>query len=230
MADPHSLKRSLLYVLVGSVALAVVLGILLVLRNTWGWFEVRVILTTITIGAASVCGMASDLSRARVGRNILPTAGLILTLAATALILFGMWAEPQAESYWKTTISVSIFAVAAAHVCLISVARLARRFRWMLVAAFQIILGLAILLVVMFVWEIDTPRMFQIIAAVAILDAGITVLIPILHRISRTDPTTAPPLTLLDERSLAAIDGEIASLQRRLMELEKLRSAIVQGA
>ena len=230
MSDPHRLKRPLLYVLVASVALAVVLGMVLVLRNTWGWFEVRVILSTITIGGASICGMASDVSRAHKGRNILPAAGMILTVVAAALILFGMWSDRQSDDYWKMTVSATIFAVAAAHACLISVGRLARRFRWVQMGAYQVVFGLAALLVVMLLWQIDTPRMFQIVAALAILDAGISIVVPILHRISRTDPTTERPLTLLDERSLAAIDGEIASLQRRIAELEELRSGIVQGA
>ncbi len=58
------MKRPLLYLLAGSVGLAVVLGIAIVLRNTWGWFEIRVILTTLTIAAASICGLACDISRA----------------------------------------------------------------------------------------------------------------------------------------------------------------------
>jgi len=40
MSDAHNLKRPLLYLLVVSVILAVVLGIAIVLRNKWGWFEV----------------------------------------------------------------------------------------------------------------------------------------------------------------------------------------------
>ena len=230
MADAMRLKRPLLYLLVGSVLVAIVLGISLVLRDTWGWFEVRVILSTITIAAASVCGMASDLSRARLGRNILPTAGMILALAAAALILYAMWTDTNSKVVWKTAATVSVFAVATAHACLISVARLARRFRWVLAVAYQVILGLALLIVVMMIWEIDEPRMFRAVAALAILDAGVTLLIPILHRISRTDPTTVVAHSLFDENSLATIDAEIAQLKKRLTELERLRAGIAGAA
>ena len=41
MTDVRSLKKPLLYALVVSVIFGAVLGIVFVLRNTWGWFEVR---------------------------------------------------------------------------------------------------------------------------------------------------------------------------------------------
>lgn len=72
MNNDRNLKRPLLYMLVGSVMLGAALGIIVVLRNTWGWFEVRVILTTITVAVSSLCGLACDLSRTPRGANLLP--------------------------------------------------------------------------------------------------------------------------------------------------------------
>ncbi|MGD9722029.1 MAG: hypothetical protein AB7O59_10045 [Pirellulales bacterium] len=227
MDRPHSLKRPLLYALVASVILAVVLGISIVLRNQWSWFEVRVILTTLTITAASICGLACDLSRSLKGHNLLSRAGMLLTGIAAVLLLYGMWADVNWGNYWKTTAVASTFAVASAHICMLSIARLAKRFRWVFPVAVQVIYGLASLIAVMIVWEIHGARSFQIIAALSILSAGMTLLIPILHRISKTDPTTPAPLTLFDEKNVAAIDAEIAQLQRRILELEKLRAGIV---
>jgi hypothetical protein len=68
--------------------------------------------------------------------------------------------------------------------------------------------------------------MWRLLAAVSILDAGFTLVLPILHRISKTDPTT-PTVSLLEERSLAAIDGEIVQLQKRIADLERLRAEVV---
>ena len=228
MDDAHKLKRPLLYLLVASVILAVVLGIAIVLRNEWGWFEVRVILTTLTIAAASVCGLACDVSRALRGYNLLARSGMALAVVAAALVLLAMWSDVNSKVYWKVTISATVFAIATAHVCLLSVARLARRFRWVQTVAYQVIYGLALLIVIVFIWQIDNQHMFQMIAAVSILDAGLTLVIPILHRISKTDPTTPPPLTLFEEKNVAAIDGEILQLKKRIAELEKLREEIVR--
>ena len=44
-------KRVFLYSLVISIVLSAILGILAILANTWGWFQVRVLLTTVTISA-----------------------------------------------------------------------------------------------------------------------------------------------------------------------------------
>ena len=233
MSDAHNLKRPLLYLLVASVILAVILGIAIVLRNKWGWFEIRVILTTLTIAAASICGLACDVSRVMRGYNLMPRVGLVLTVVAACLILLGMWFNPKSEvnseAFWKATGCASIFAIATAHACLLSIARVARRFRWLQSVAYQVIFGLASLLSIMIIWEIENERMFQLVAAASILVAGMTLLVPLLHRISKTDPTTPPPLTLFAEKNLAAIDGEILQLKKRIAELERLREEIVRS-
>ena len=103
MSDRRNLKKALLYLLVGSVILGAVLGIILVLRNKWGWFEVRVILTTVTVALASLCGLACDVSRTPRGKNLLPRCGLGLTFVSAGLILIGMWSDMDSEGYWKST-------------------------------------------------------------------------------------------------------------------------------
>lgn len=226
MQSHRSLKRPLLYLLVGSVILGALLGIVIVLRNTWGWFEVRVILTTVTVAIASLCGLACDLSKTPRGANILPRCGLVLTLVSASLILLGMWSDFDSDGYWKTTTTVSIFAVATVHVCLLSIARLVRRFRWVFWIACQVVYGLAILLSVIIIGQIENDRMLRFVAAVSIVDAALTLVIPILHRISRTDEDHPVPAGPLAERNLVAISEEIAVLKQRLAELEKLRSAI----
>ncbi len=223
MNGQSNLKRPLLYSLVGSVVLGALLGIVLVLRNTWGWFEVRVILTTITVAIASLCGLACDLSRTPRGANILPRCGLLLTLVAAGLILAGMWTDLEKDGFWKFTASVSIFAVATVHICLLSIAQLARRFRWVFFIACQVIYGLAVLLSVIVFWELENERMFRFVAMISIVDAALTLVIPLLHRISRADDNHAHLALPIAARNLAAIDDEIATLKKRIVELEKLR-------
>jgi hypothetical protein len=227
MYGQSNLKRPLLYSLVGSVVLGALLGIVLVLRNTWGWFEVRVILTTITVAIASLCGLACDLSRTPRGANILPRCGLLLTLVAAGLILAGMWTDLNKDEFWKFTISVSIFAVATVHICLLSIAQLAKRFRWVYFIACQVIYGLAVLLSVIVFWELENERMFRFVAMISIVDAALTLVIPLLHRISRTDDNHAHIAAPMAARNLAAIDDEIATLKNRIVELEKLRLEMV---
>lgn len=231
MNDRGSLNRTLLYFLVGSVLIGAVLGIVIVLRNKWGWFEFRVILTAVTVAIASLCGLACDASRTPRGRNLLPITGLVLTFLAAAMTLAGVWSDFfDCTWYAKATACVSIFAVATVHVCLLSIARLAPRFGWVFLIACQVIYGLAILLAVMVVWEIDEEPMFRFVAAVSIVDAALTLVIPLLHRISRTEADREAMITPLDQRSVAAVDEELATLRKRIADLERLRSEITRGA
>ncbi len=146
-------------------------------------------------------------------------------MAAAGLMLWAVWTEPNSEYFWKTALCLVVFAIATAHACLLSIARVARRFGLVQMVAYQVIFGLATLICVALIWEVSNPRIWQLIAAVSILDAGLTLVLPILHRISKTDPTT-PTVSLFDERNLAAIEGEILQLRRRIADLEKLRTEV----
>jgi hypothetical protein len=219
-------KQPLLYLLVASVIIGAVLGIIIVLRGTWGWFEVRVILTAATVAIASLCGLACDLSRTPRGANLLPSVGLVLTCVSAGMILIGMWSDIEAERYWKTTACVSIFAVGTVHVCLLSIARLAAKFGWVYFVACQVIYGLALLLCAIIIWEVDNERMFRLVATVSIVDAALTLVIPLLHRISRADVNGTSIMTHLGERSVASIDEEIGRLRKKITDLERLKSEI----
>ena len=151
MTDVRSLKKPLLYALIISVIFGAILGIVFVLLNSWGWFEIRVMLTTIIVAGASLCGLACDLSKLPFGMNLLPRAGLILTGLAAAMLLLGIWPEIDSEPYWKTTITVCTFAIATVHVCLLSIARLVGRFRWVSFIGNELIYGLALMLTIVIV-------------------------------------------------------------------------------
>ena len=108
------------------------------------------------------------------------------------------------------------------HVCLLSIARLAKRFQWIHFIGVQIIFGFALLLCAV-TWElIDLDEMTRLIAATSIMIAAFSLTIPILHRISKMDPNGAAIRSPLEERNLVAIDDEIRRMQQRLDELHKI--------
>ena len=224
--ETSNLKRPLLYALIVSVILGAVLGIFLVLRGKWGWFETRVILTTIVIAVSSLCGLACDLSKTPRGLNLLPKCGLALTGVSAVLNLIGMWLEFDEEPFWKVAASISIFAVATVHVCLLSIAKLVRRFQWVFFIAWQAVFGLAALLVVIIIAEIDSEELMRIVAALSIIVAAISLVIPMLYRIGRMESNRGDLLMPVDERTVASIDTEIARLHKQIAKLEKLRFEI----
>ena len=153
-----------------------------------------------------------------------------MTFAAASMILIGMWADLEVEWYWKSTASISIFGVATVHICLLSIAKLTGRFSWVFFVACQVIFGLALLLSIVILWEIENERMFRFLAVVAIMDAALTLVIPLLHRISKTEANRSEMMMPLDERNVVALDEEIALLKKRIFDLEKLRCEIAGSA
>jgi hypothetical protein len=225
-ANRSRLTKYFLWGLIGSVILGAVVGILCILRDTWSWFEGRVMLTTVIVAVTSLCGLACDLSKTPRGRNLLPKAGIVLAIASAGLMLVGLWSDINSEFFWKTTFCVSIFAVATVHVCLLSIAQLAKRFQPIRFIGSQVIFGFAALLCTVILGEIDSSELWRLIAATAIVIGAFTLSIPILHRISKLDRNGEEMSTPIQERNFAAIDDEILALQKRIADLQKVRESL----
>src|SRR5262245_37463216 len=126
-------KLSLRLFIVSIVATALV-GIFAISVPTDNWdFELKIVLTTLTIAGASVCGLACGACLSR-GHVVLPSCGLFLAVLGGVLSLFGIWAVDWFrgnsnwefwEGYWKLTFAISCFAVACAHLSMLFMANLA---------------------------------------------------------------------------------------------------------
>lgn len=224
MITRHQFKRTLLILLIGSVVVFAVLGIWLVLAGSKNWFELRVLLTTIVLAAASLCGLACDASRTPRGMNLLPKAGFALTAIGALMHIFCIWVDRDFGLIVYTA-TVSIFAVATVHVCLLSIARLAPRYRWIFYVACQVIYALAVMLVALMFGQIKSRELLTVILTLSIIDVALTFLIPLLHRVSKLDETQKVS-SPMNDRNVAAIDEELAQLRKRISHLEKLRSEL----
>lgn len=188
MIELHrSPKKIALWFLIISVALSAILGIMAILSGNFGWFELRIILTTITISVASICALADAALWESKGNKPLPASGLVLSVLGAALLVWGIWVEPGSEQFWKFAISICVLAVATSHVCLLSLASLSRRFAWARLAAFAVIYSLALLIILSMEIEITESWIFQLIGVNSILVAAISIMIPVFHRLSASD-------------------------------------------
>jgi hypothetical protein len=188
--------------------------------------DFKVLGTAVTIALASVCGLGCGAALESKRARVMPILGLILTAIGTVQILFIIWSEPfgNTELWWKSTLIVSIFAVACSHVSLLSIARLAPQFDWAMLISFLAIFSVAALITIPIVVERLWREEWWVrgIAVTAIIDAAMSLLIPIFHVMSR------PMIAEIHARarsSSAAIDNEIAQLESRLAELRKLRDS-----
>jgi len=182
-----SRKKIALWFLIVSVAISAVLGIIVILTGNFGRLEVRIIFTTLTISAASIgalaCGAASEAGRYKA----LATVGIGLAILAAVLLILGIWFEPDGDQYWKFTASTSVVAAATAHACLLSLAKLARRFAWSRAFAFVMIYLLATFIILSIYFEPTSDFGLRLIGTTSIIVAAITIITPIFHRLSRDD-------------------------------------------
>jgi hypothetical protein len=187
------------------------------LKGTGGWYEVRVFFTTITISAASICGLACGAYLERHERRIIPLSGIVLAPLAALLLITGIWFDPRSDNFWKTTLIIVTFSVAFAHVSLLSMARLANRFRWSVYVSYFFVFGVALMIVWVILNEPRNQWFWKLLAIAAIGAAAMTVLTPIFHWLSRHDVKAAQQ----PGAEVESIDEEIARLKARIGDLEK---------
>lgn len=220
-AQGFPVKKAFLYALIVSVAVSALLGILAIGSGQFGWVQLRILLTTATIAASSICGLSCGAYLSTKRGLALPLTGVALTLLAAGMVIAGLWNGTLSVGYWQVAASASVFSVACAHLSLLSMARLAQWFRWSLLVAYLAIFGVASMIVLLIMGQTGGLGMFQLLAAAAIFDAAITIVIPVLHKLSKSDTHVADVGTTL--AAPRNIDAEMAALQQRMAELERLK-------
>lgn len=210
-------KRIFLYTLIASTALSAVIGIGVILFGDFGNFEVRVLMTTLTVTAASILGLACG-AYFESGRNkILPISGIALAIAAAVMTFFIIWnVTNESEVYIKCTATVTLLALSCAHLSLISLARLDRRFAWSRIAAF-IFIGVLDAILLFLMWfepEGTSDMVSRTIGILSILIASVTVITPVFHKLSAGG------------FAIADIDAEIEELRKRIDDLERTKQGL----
>lgn len=212
-----NLKRLFLYPFLISIALSALIGIGVVLFGDFGSFEVRVLMTTLTISGASIlgltCGAFLETGRGR----LLPMAGIAITVIAAVMTLLIIWdVGDDSTIFIKSTLTAVLLAVSCSHLSLLSLARLDRRFVWTLTATHIFVWTLTAILLYLMWFEPDDPTdlIGRVIAVLSILIVSVTVATPVLHKLSRTD------------RTVEQINAEIEELEARIEQLRQEKSSL----
>lgn len=210
-----------------SIALSALMGIWAILS---GDVEYRVLGTTLTIVGTSILGLACgaflETPRSRkIPLIIVPVLGVILSILSALITVWMIWTETSwtAEVIWKTLLVSSLFAFSLAHLSLLSIAQLSRRFRWATATAYVVILALASIISYILIFEPPSEGtiVLRLIGVLAVIDAAITVMIPIFHRLSRTE--------FVDIPSITEVEAKIDELKAQIMRLEKQKEDILRG-
>lgn len=209
--DGINLKRAFLYLLIASVAVSAVIGIVVVLIGNFGEFETKVLLTTLTITATSILGLACG-AYLETGRGrLIPLAGICLALLSAVMWIVLIWyGEIHNDWFVKSLMSATLFSASCSHISLLSLARLERKFMWSRYAAHAAVWSLTAFLLY-FIWtngNIDEDLMGRVTGVLGIIIASLTVITPVFHKLSSREPT------------VQEIDAEIAGLKLRIEDLE----------
>ena len=212
-----SLPRIFLYLLIASVGLSALIGIGVLLFGDFGEIEIRVLFTTLTTTVSSIfglaCGSALNMGRARP----VAVAGIALSIIAGLMSFLVIWDMlDDSKVFIQAFVTALILSAACSHLCLLSLARLDKRFAWTRIAAHVCVwlLGVILLYIVWLEPEGDSDLIYRVLGVLGIFVGSITVITPVLHKLSSAG----------DE--IGTIDAEIEKLKLRIAELENKKSEL----
>ncbi|MEO1993699.1 MAG: hypothetical protein ABGZ17_00310 [Planctomycetaceae bacterium] len=165
-------KKLLLQIFICFLALTALIAIASVLTGEFGEIQAKILGTSFTISAASICAM-SCAAFVEKNKNLahLGLSGIALSILAAILVIIGIWAEIHSEIYMKTVATCSVCAIASAHACLLVLPALQRNHAWVQTTSTASIAVLSLQIVVAIWAEIDEENYYRLLAVVAILVA-----------------------------------------------------------
>lgn len=187
------LRRRFLQSFLAFLVLTAVVAIIAVLNGHWGELELRILGSSGTVSAASVCAMACAAFVERGRTRALGRLGIALACAAALLLLVGIWTDTGSDAFWKTTVCACIWAAAVAHAQLLWLPALAARHRWLQQSATISIALLGAILSGIVIAQSRADDVFRVAIVLSILVALQTLAVPIL---ARMQPAPASPQML----------------------------------
>jgi hypothetical protein len=156
----------------------------------FGDLQGKVLMTSLSVSAASVLSLAMFPVNERELLRPFPTVGIALSVLGFGMLVVLAWTGFTADDFGRLVASVLTFAVTAGYASLIALAVVHSRFRNIVNVAFILVAVLSVLIVVA-IW--GNPRggiilqqlLIRPMEISSILLATVTVSIPVLHRLNR---------------------------------------------
>ncbi|WP_309387759.1 hypothetical protein [Cerasicoccus frondis] len=187
----HDARNLLLKTFIGFLILTALLGIVTVLSGEFGEVQLKIMGTTFSISAASICAMACA---AFVEKKHLPAlgwTGVAINFLAAAMLIFAMWTEQGDDVFWKSTITLIVVGLGLSHSLLLQLPKLSEEMDWVQPVAAGVVAILALMVCAAFWGEIDNEGFYRVLAVVSIVVVLFTLVIPILMKLAKpkTDAT-----------------------------------------
>jgi hypothetical protein len=186
MANEFSIKRVFLYSVIGTLALAALTGIYVLLAGRFGETEGKILLTTVVISLFSMMSLAGTAAHEK-GPSHWPWSVPAVALGVIGLVLYvlAIWAdwwdyEPAAK--WLAILGIFSFSFAQASV--LSLVPLRTHTRWVFYAAVGWIMALAAWISGMILCEpYHAEWLIRVAGVLGILDGTFSLLVPIVFRL-----------------------------------------------
>jgi hypothetical protein len=181
MAGKWRLKQAFLYALIVALLASALIGIYAFLFGDFGWMEVKILLTTLSISYFSVTSLACAAAFEQRKGRVLAPIGLAVGVLGFLFFIPSIWAEWwESEMLGKSMAILAIFSFSFAQTCLLAIVPLTRPIRWVFVATAVTIFALAIYLSGMIVFD---EWFIRIAGVLGILDGCGSLLIPVLYKL-----------------------------------------------
>ena len=181
------LIRPFLITLIGSLSIAGVMAIVIVLSGNLGETEARILGTTVSVAAFSLTGLAASLRFRQGSWTWVGVAGIAASALALLLTLLGIWTEPGSEALGRTLAIVIILATALAYASvMLLVTPQHRAVATALLATLAVLAGVTGMLIALALSDFDYGEwFFRVLGALAILAVLGTLVTPLLNRVLR---------------------------------------------
>ncbi|HTY72038.1 MAG TPA: hypothetical protein VMI11_06380 [Actinomycetes bacterium] len=191
------LRRVGLVVFFASVAINALIGIAALLVPHPGEHVGKVLGTSVTVTVAVLAILVCAPALERRAMWPVPLVAVVSVLVTFALFQVVIWSTFASDSWGNALGTVAVVAVASVLLCVLALARLAPRFRVVMLATTVLTL-LAAAMVIVAIWVQPSGTPFgRLLGVVMVLLAAGVVSMPVLHRIS------APELR---QEALAGVD------------------------
>jgi len=216
--DTREFRKFLLKIFIGFLGLTALIAIVFVLAGKFGVVQWKILATTSTISAASICSMACAAFIGRRKRIGLGLMGIILSVAAAILAIAGMWPEIENEAFWKITLTLTVLAVASAHAFLLLLPELDENHKWIQTVSTAAI-GVLSLQLIVAVWvQIANDVYYRFVVVVAIVVGLATLVVPIMMKLRKGDERKREKIVL--EKVEGNIFRDAAGKRFQLKELD----------
>ena len=190
------MKKQFLHAFVGFLGLTALIAIVSVLSGEFGELQMKILVTSFTVSAASICSMSCAAFIEKQKQQGLGFSGILFSVVAAVLLILLIWLEFEKEWYFKTTFTVAVCAVSFAHAFLLVLPDLENKHTWIQKAATISIAVLGSQIIVALWAEIDHEAYIRALAVVAIIVVLETLLVPLFMKLKTNRKLTGATLIL----------------------------------